>query len=102
MESPHHPTFAMPLSKSFADLYLADENEVSARLIAKAKFTPAEAAATEALARELAGRVRTESAKRGGVDALTQEYALSTEEGVALMCLAEACCGCRMPRLPTG
>jgi RHH-type proline utilization regulon transcriptional repressor/proline dehydrogenase/delta 1-pyrroline-5-carboxylate dehydrogenase len=80
----------MPTRQAIADLYLADENTVSARLIAEAKFTPAEAAATEALAREFAGRVRSEGATRGGVDAFTQEYALSTEEGVALMCLAEA------------
>jgi RHH-type transcriptional regulator, proline utilization regulon repressor / proline dehydrogenase / delta 1-pyrroline-5-carboxylate dehydrogenase len=80
----------MPISPAIADFYLADENEVSARLIAKAKFTPAEAASVEALAREFAGRIRAEGAKRGGVDAFTQEYALSTEEGVALMCLAEA------------
>jgi RHH-type proline utilization regulon transcriptional repressor/proline dehydrogenase/delta 1-pyrroline-5-carboxylate dehydrogenase len=90
MESPHHTPAAMPPRQAIADLYLADENAVSARLIAEAKFTPAEAAATEALAREFAGRVRAEGAKRGGVDAFTQQYALSTEEGVALMCLAEA------------
>ncbi|MGA7675301.1 MAG: bifunctional proline dehydrogenase/L-glutamate gamma-semialdehyde dehydrogenase PutA [Rhizomicrobium sp.] len=78
------------LRQAIADAYLADENTVSAERIAQAKFTPAEAAATHALAGEFASRIRAEGGRRGGVDAFTQEYALSTEEGVALMCLAEA------------
>ncbi len=78
------------LRKAISDVYLADENLISAERIDQAKFSPAEAATIHALARELAGRVRKDGVKRGGVDAFTQEYALSTEEGVALMCLAEA------------
>ncbi len=78
------------LRQAIADAYLADENAISAERINQAKLTPAENAATQALAREFAGRIRAEGARRGGVDAFTQEYALSTEEGVALMCLAEA------------
>ena len=78
------------LRQAIADAYLADENAVSDERIAQAKFTPAQAAAIEALAREFVGRIRAEGGRRGGVDAFTQEYALSTEEGVALMCLAEA------------
>jgi RHH-type proline utilization regulon transcriptional repressor/proline dehydrogenase/delta 1-pyrroline-5-carboxylate dehydrogenase len=76
--------------KAIADTYLADEDLISAERIAQAKFSSGEAGAINTLARELAGRVRKEGVRRGGVDALTQEYALSTEEGVALMCLAEA------------
>ncbi len=76
--------------QAISDAYLADENTVSAERIALARFTPAEEAATHALATEFAGRIRAEGTRRGGVDAFTQEYALSTEEGVALMCLAEA------------
>ncbi|MDE1937594.1 MAG: bifunctional proline dehydrogenase/L-glutamate gamma-semialdehyde dehydrogenase PutA [Alphaproteobacteria bacterium] len=78
------------LRQAIADAYLADENAISAERISLAKLTPAESAATQALALELASRIRAEGNKRGGVDAFTQEYALSTEEGVALMCLAEA------------
>jgi len=78
------------MRQALADAYLADENVISAERIALARFTPAESAATQALAREFAGRIRAEGSRRGGVDAFTQEYALSTEEGVALMCLAEA------------
>ncbi|HEY0283089.1 MAG TPA: bifunctional proline dehydrogenase/L-glutamate gamma-semialdehyde dehydrogenase PutA, partial [Rhizomicrobium sp.] len=78
------------LRQAIADAYLADENAVSAERIAQAKLSPAEAAATHAMASTLAGRLRAEGARQGSVDAFMQEYALSTEEGVALMCLAEA------------
>ncbi len=75
---------------AIADAYFADENQISIQRIAAAKCEPQENTAITVLARDLAGRIRNDSARRGGVDALTQEYALSTEEGVALMCLAEA------------
>ncbi|HUO98210.1 MAG TPA: bifunctional proline dehydrogenase/L-glutamate gamma-semialdehyde dehydrogenase PutA [Rhizomicrobium sp.] len=78
------------LRSAIGDAYLADEEIISAERIEAAKFSPGDNAAVQALARELAGRIRKEGTRRGGVDAFTQEYALSTEEGVALMCLAEA------------
>jgi RHH-type proline utilization regulon transcriptional repressor/proline dehydrogenase/delta 1-pyrroline-5-carboxylate dehydrogenase len=78
------------LRQAISDAYLADENAVAHQRIAQAKLSPAEGAATHALAGEFVARIRGDGAKRGGVDAFTQEYALSTQEGVALMCLAEA------------
>jgi len=75
---------------AIAAIYHADEDLISAERMDQAKFSPGEASAVEALAREMVGRIRAEGGRRGGVDAFTQEYALSTEEGVALMCLAEA------------
>ncbi len=51
---------------------------------------PASAAAqAEETARSLVGRLRGK-ARAGGVEGLIHEYALSSQEGVALMCLAEA------------
>ncbi len=41
-------------------------------------------------ARDLAGKVRAERRDATGADALMHAFALSSEEGVALMCLAEA------------
>jgi RHH-type proline utilization regulon transcriptional repressor/proline dehydrogenase/delta 1-pyrroline-5-carboxylate dehydrogenase len=76
--------------QAIADAYFADEDHISVQRIAAAQRDPQEDNAISMLARDLAGRIRSEGARRGGVDALTQEYALSTEEGVALMCLAEA------------
>jgi RHH-type proline utilization regulon transcriptional repressor/proline dehydrogenase/delta 1-pyrroline-5-carboxylate dehydrogenase len=76
--------------KAISDAWLADENALAEELIAKARLSPAERAATEALARELVQRIRKARDKRSAVDAFTQEYALSSEEGVVLMCLAES------------
>lgn len=50
----------------------------------------AERRRTAALARKLVLQVRDDSAGHGGVDAFLHEYGLSTDEGVVLMCLAEA------------
>jgi len=78
-----------PARAEMARLYLADETEVVNALLLRARLNAAEAASTERLARDLVSRVRAQR-KRGGLDAFLQEYALSTEEGVVLMCLAEA------------
>ncbi len=78
-----------PARAEMARLYLADETEVVGSLLPRARLSAAEAAATEALARDLVERVRAQR-KRGGLDAFLHQYALSTEEGVVLMCLAEA------------
>src|SRR5690606_7235295 len=50
---------------------------------------PEQRAATAATARALIMALR-EKQPIGGVEGLVQEYSLSSEEGVALMCLAEA------------
>ncbi|HEX3808544.1 MAG TPA: bifunctional proline dehydrogenase/L-glutamate gamma-semialdehyde dehydrogenase PutA [Rhizomicrobium sp.] len=78
------------LRQALSDAYLAPEDEIVDKLIPLAKLSPAETAATDALARELVNRIRNTKDKKWGVDAFTREYALSSEEGVVLMCLAEA------------
>jgi RHH-type proline utilization regulon transcriptional repressor/proline dehydrogenase/delta 1-pyrroline-5-carboxylate dehydrogenase len=78
------------LRQAISAAYLADEDSVLQGLIEKAKMTPAEGAATGVLARDLVAQLRSERHRKNGVDAFTQEYALSSEEGVVLMCLAEA------------
>jgi RHH-type proline utilization regulon transcriptional repressor/proline dehydrogenase/delta 1-pyrroline-5-carboxylate dehydrogenase len=70
--------------------YLADEEALAGELIAKAQLTAAEEAASQEMARDLVQRMRAGDEHRGGVDAFMQRYALSGEEGVMLMCLAEA------------
>ncbi len=69
---------------------LGNEAEVVRDLIAKARPSAAEKAETERLARRLVHAVRRGRRPQGGVDAFMQEYSLSSEEGVVLMCLAEA------------
>ncbi len=62
-------------------------------LLAQARVAPQAAQAVDALARRLARGLR-EAPRAGGraglVQALLQEFSLSSQEGVALMCLAEA------------
>ena len=62
-------------------------------LLAEARLPPRLAAATQSLARRLAQTLRerkTAAGRAGLVQGLLQEYSLSSQEGVALMCLAEA------------
>ena len=58
-------------------------------LLASATLAPDEAAQTRALATRLVQALRAKGT-RGAVEGLVREYALSSQEGVALMCLAEA------------
>ncbi|MEG3165315.1 trifunctional transcriptional regulator/proline dehydrogenase/L-glutamate gamma-semialdehyde dehydrogenase [Sphingomonas sp. PB2P19] len=58
-------------------------------LVAAATLPPGTTSAAAETARGLIERLRAKKS-RGGVQALVQEYALNSEEGVALMCLAEA------------
>jgi RHH-type proline utilization regulon transcriptional repressor/proline dehydrogenase/delta 1-pyrroline-5-carboxylate dehydrogenase len=78
------------LRQAISAAYLADEDTILESLIAKAQLTAAEEVATNALATELVNRLRAGRESRQGVDAFTQEYTLSSDEGVMLMCLAEA------------
>ena len=76
--------------QAISEAFLADEDGILDRLIQKARMTPVEETATSALARTLITKVREQRPHASGVDAFTQEYALSSDEGVMLMCLAEA------------
>src|ERR1700688_2765249 len=78
------------LRQAISAAYLADEDSLLEGLIASAKMSPGEEKATETLARALVSRLRSSATDKSGVDAFTQEYALSSEERVVLMCLAEA------------
>jgi len=68
----------------------ADETVLVRQLAHQARLTPEEGRQTHELARQLVAAVRAGRQRQGGIDAFMQEYALSSEEGVVLMCLAEA------------
>ncbi|HSZ12259.1 MAG TPA: proline dehydrogenase family protein, partial [Rhizomicrobium sp.] len=78
------------LRRAISAAYLEDEEAAATRLLKAARLTPRDAEATGALARALVTRMRADQQKHGGLDAFLHEYALSTQEGVVLMCLAEA------------
>jgi RHH-type proline utilization regulon transcriptional repressor/proline dehydrogenase/delta 1-pyrroline-5-carboxylate dehydrogenase len=81
---------ASPLRSAITDAYRLDEAEAVQRLLAQLENSPELQAQTGDLARRLVHAVRTKRGRASGVDALMQEFSLSSEEGVALMCLAEA------------
>jgi RHH-type transcriptional regulator, proline utilization regulon repressor / proline dehydrogenase / delta 1-pyrroline-5-carboxylate dehydrogenase len=59
-------------------------------LMDEAAFTPEALTTTQRLATQLAQGIRAARTSAGGVDALMLEFSLESNEGVALMCLAEA------------
>ena len=69
--------------------YRMPEPECLPLLIAEATLPKPVAEAARGLAKQLVEALRGKG-QRGGVEGLVQEYALSSQEGVALMCLAEA------------
>jgi RHH-type transcriptional regulator, proline utilization regulon repressor / proline dehydrogenase / delta 1-pyrroline-5-carboxylate dehydrogenase len=64
-----------------------DETEAVQWLLAQGASPNGEA---RALAQRLVSEVRAKRTRASGVDALMHEFSLSSDEGVALMCLAEA------------
>jgi RHH-type proline utilization regulon transcriptional repressor/proline dehydrogenase/delta 1-pyrroline-5-carboxylate dehydrogenase len=78
-----------PLRAAVTAAYRRPEEDCLPPLIAAAAPNPAEDAAATALARRLVTALRGKR-RTGGVEALVQEFSLSSAEGVALMCLAEA------------
>ena len=82
---------ATTLSRSAIDhMLFADETATVRQLAAMAALSPAEDADVQTLARRLVQAVRASRHAQGTIDAFMQEYSLSSEEGVVLMCLAEA------------
>ncbi len=78
-----------PLRRAITAAYRRDEAECLRPLLKAASLDAPVRAAIRQTAEKLVTALRARS--RGtGVEALVQEYALSSEEGVALMCLAEA------------
>ena len=84
------PPRARPLRAAIWASCRADEAEAVARILAAAEI-PADARDRIAeRARNFVSTVRRERLGKGGIDAFLHEYALSSREGVALLCLAEA------------
>jgi len=82
-----------PLRAAITAACRRPESEAVASLLEQARLPPARAEAAQALARRLARQLRERGhagGRAGIVPDLLQEYALSSQEGMALMCLAEA------------
>ena len=89
----HLRTDRSPLRLAITSASRRPEPEAVPPLVDQARLDPVQAAAAHALARRLATALRERKStggREGLVQGLLQEYALSSQEGVALMCLAEA------------
>ena len=78
-----------PLRAAITAAYRRDEAACLPPLLEAATLEPADRDAIRAMAFRLVSALRARG-RSGGVEGLVQEYALSSDEGVALMCLAEA------------
>ena len=70
--------------------YCRDETESVNEMLSQATLPPAESDLVLARATELVARVRAKAHEQSAVESFMREYDLSSEEGVLLMCVAEA------------
>ena len=78
------------LRSTLTAAYHRDEEECVRQLAEAAAVLPAVWQRIEKQARILISQVRNQRVGKGGIDAFLYQYELSTQEGIALMCLAEA------------
>ena len=78
------------IRQTIRDNYRANENDVLEKLLPIAEIDVDAKSRAWEYARQLVVNIRKDQVGKGGVDALLNEFSLSTEEGVVLMCLAEA------------
>lgn len=78
------------LFKAIQEAYRMDENLCLEPLLKEAKLSSDSMQNVESRARSLVESVRRDRLTKGGLDAFLHQYDLSSEEGIALMCLAEA------------
>ncbi|MEM7750285.1 MAG: bifunctional proline dehydrogenase/L-glutamate gamma-semialdehyde dehydrogenase PutA, partial [Pseudomonadota bacterium] len=84
------PTSDLPSRAEIAQYHLPNESRLVGGLIERAIYTEDERRRTTELATRLVNGLRADDASDAGVDAFMKEYGFSTEEGIILMCLAEA------------
>ena len=85
-----HIAQPLPPRDEIAAHHLIDETRLLDRLLERAVFSEDERRRSADVARRLVHSARASHEKHAGVDAFMREYGLSSEEGVILMCIAEA------------
>lgn len=78
------------IRQKIRDFYRINEAQAVEHILPEAEVSMTARSRAWERARTLVLRIRKEQEGHGGVDALLNEYSLSSEEGVVLMCLAEA------------
>ncbi|MEO1205603.1 MAG: bifunctional proline dehydrogenase/L-glutamate gamma-semialdehyde dehydrogenase PutA [Pseudomonadota bacterium] len=88
--SPASLPVAFPDMGEISQAHLAHERRLIGGLIERAAMSTAEQQRIDGVARRLVEAARTGTATSKGIEAFLQEYGLSSEEGVLLMCVAES------------
>jgi RHH-type proline utilization regulon transcriptional repressor/proline dehydrogenase/delta 1-pyrroline-5-carboxylate dehydrogenase len=88
--SPELPADVAPARARITAAWLRDETEAVNDLLDQADFAPPEREQVVDLAVGLVERVRARAKDQGAVESFMRQYDLSSEEGILLMCVAEA------------
>ena len=83
-------TTTCPTRQKIRDFYRIDENAVIDHILPLAEVGVKARSRAWERARQIVLNIRKDQDGQSGVDALLNEFSLSSEEGVVLMCLAEA------------
>ncbi len=79
-----------PIRQKIRDFYRIDENIAVDHILPFAEVNVSARSRAWERARKMVLKIRQDQEGNGAIDALLNEYSLSSEEGVVLMCLAEA------------
>lgn len=79
-----------PIRQKIREFYRISESEAIDHILPEAEVNMAARSRAWERARTMVLQIRREQEGHGGVDALLNEFSLSTAEGIVLMCLAEA------------
>ena len=79
-----------PIRQKIREFYRIDENVAVDHLLPFAEVNVSARSRAWERARKMVLQIRQDQEGNGAIDALLNEYSLSSEEGVVLMCLAEA------------
>ena len=90
MSSQQHSNARRPVADAINRDYLGDEEHIVRRLTSAARVSEGQRASIARRAVALVEGVRNYQTQRTGLDAFLRQYDLSSQEGVILMCLAEA------------
>jgi len=88
--SPELPPLPPPTRAAITSAWMRDETTHVRELLEQARLPAADREAAQAVAADLVRRVRARSRHQSTVEAFMRQYDLGSEEGVLLMCVAEA------------
>ncbi len=88
--APELPAAPSPLRQAITAAWMRDETEHVGEMLEQARLPDDHQAQAQALATDLVARVRARAQDQGAIEAFMRQYDLGSEEGVLLMCVAEA------------